>query len=113
MSKLESLPMAVGVRFCLEKLVALLAHREPVGLASEALSSLIADFGATAGSLYYGARPPLHIRRGSLSPQVAAQIDRWESSIAERLAAGPWEIDEQKALTLASQPIKGSDWVAL
>jgi signal transduction histidine kinase len=84
-----------------------------VGLASEALSSLIADFGATAGSLFYGARPPLHVRRGSLSPGVAAQIDRWEASIGERLAAGPWEIDEQKTPTLASQPIKGSGCVAL
>jgi len=105
--------MAVGVRFCLEKILALLAHQEPVGLASEALSSLIADFGATAGSLYYGGRPPLHVRRGSLSPEVTAQIDRWEVSISERLAAGPWEFDEQKTPALASQPIKGSDYVAL
>jgi len=105
--------MAVGVSFYLEKLVDLLAHREPVGLASKALSSLIADFGATAGSLFYGARPPLHVRRGTLSPEVAAQIDRWEASIKERLAAGPWETDEQKAATMALQPIRGSGCVAL
>lgn len=105
--------MAVGVHFCLEKLLALLGHREPVGLASEALSTLIADFGATAGSLFYATRPPLRVRRGELSPDLTGQMDRWEASIEERLAAGPWQIPDQDRSSLASQPIKSTGCVAL
>jgi signal transduction histidine kinase len=112
-SRLESLPLAGGVRFCLEKLVALLAHHEPADLASEALSTLIGDFGATAGSLFCAARPRVCVRRGELSPEVVAQIDRWEASIEGRLAAGPWQITGPEGPALASQPIADSAYIAL
>jgi signal transduction histidine kinase len=98
---------------CLERLMGLLAHDEPVGLASEALSTLIADFGATGGSLFCGGRPPLRVRRGVLPPEVAAQIDRWEANIEERLAAGRWEITDQAGSSLASRRIADGNYVGL
>jgi signal transduction histidine kinase len=109
----DHLSSAAGVRFCLEKLVGLLAHHEPSSLASDALSTLNTHFGASAGSLFCAARPRVCVRHGELSPQVAAQIDRWEASIEGRLAAGPWQIGEPEGPALASQPIGSSGYVAL
>lgn len=105
--------MAAGIRFCLERLVGLLAQHDLASLASEALSTLIDDFGATAGSLFCAARPRLRMRRGELSPEVAAQIDRWEASIEGRLATGPWEVAGPEGPALASQPVANSGFVAL
>ncbi len=105
--------MAAGMRFCLEKLVALLAHHDLAGLASEALSTLIDDFGATAGSLLCVARPRVHVRRGDLSPELAAQMYRWEASIEGLLAAGSWQNAGPERPALASEPIGSSGFVAL
>jgi signal transduction histidine kinase len=103
----------MGVRRCLEKLVALLGYREPIGLASEALSTLITDFGATAGSIFYATRPPMRVRRGDLTPALTAHIDRWESGVEQRILAGPWSLKGREDSTLATQPIKDTDYLAL
>ncbi len=113
MSRLDSHSLAGSARFCLEKVATLLAHREPVGLASEALSTLLADFGATGGALFYLARPRLRMRQGEFSPEVTAQVNRWEAGIEERLAAGPWEIAGPDGPTLASHPIRKSGCVGV
>ena len=64
MNRTDSFATAVGARFSLEKVVHLLDHSEPVGLATEGLSTLISQFGATSASLFYASRPPLSVRRG-------------------------------------------------
>jgi signal transduction histidine kinase len=108
-----TLPASVDSRRYLEKLVALLAYREPVGLGAESLSSLITDFGATAGSLFYATRPPLRVRRGEFSDALTAHLDQWEANIEQRVAASPWRIGDQKEPTLALQPIKQTGQVVL
>ncbi len=92
----------------MEKVAALLAYREPSSLASEALSVLIADLGATAGSLFYATRPPIRVRRGELSETLLAHINRWEADIGARIAAGGWQVPSQVPPSLAWQRIKGS-----
>jgi len=105
--------MAAGTRFSLEKLVALLAYHDLAALASEALSTLIDDFGATAGSLLCAARPRVRVRRGGFSSEVAAQMHRWEASIEGQLAAGPQQTVGPEGPALASEPIGSSGFVAL
>ena len=92
----------------IQKLAALLVRREPGELASEALSILIADYGATTGSLFYATRPPLHVRQGELSEALTAHLDQWEASIEQRITAGPWQMASQAEPSLAWQPIKGT-----
>ena len=103
----------VDSRRYLEKLIALLAHREPVGLVAESLSTLITDFGATAGSLFYAARPPLRVRRGGFSEALTAHMDQWEANVEQRIAASPWRIADQKESTLAVYPIQQTEQVVL
>ena len=55
---MEDRPPAVRTHPPCGELAALLAHRQPADLAAEALSLLLAEFGATAASLWYAARPP-------------------------------------------------------
>ncbi len=105
--------MAVGARFSLERVVHLLDHSEPVGLATEGLSTLISQFGATAASLFCASRPPLSVRRGEMSPAIAHFADRWESGVEKRIAAGSWEVAGQDELRAAWQPITDTDCVAV
>jgi signal transduction histidine kinase len=103
----------VGKRLNLDNLVELLTHREPVGMASEALSILIADFGATAASLFYASRPTLHVRRGELSLELSTHMDQWESNVEKRIVSGPWSIAEEEGSVLASRPVGGTDQVSV
>jgi signal transduction histidine kinase len=109
----STLTTLMGDRFGLERLASLLAHREPVGLASEALSSIITSLGARAGSLFYASRPPLRVRRGQLSDDLTAHLDQWEAGIEQRIATGPWKPARQEEPLLASRPIPGTDQVAI
>lgn len=109
----SELPTLLGRRRYLEKIAALLGHREPVSLAAELLSVLITDFGASAGSLYYASRPPLRVRRGKLTEALTVHIDQWEDSIGQRIDAGAWRIEKKGELLLASHPVAQSDLVAL
>lgn len=109
MEQRTTLPNQVSSHLSLTKLTELLAHREPVGLASEALSILITNFGAQAGSLFYGTRPPLRVRRGELTDSLTVHIDQWEMSVERKINAGPWQIDKEGAPLLATTPVKGSD----
>ena len=113
MSGKAALPTLVDSRRYLEKFIALLAHREPVGLVAESLSALITDFGATAGSLFYATRPPMLVRRGEFSEILTAHMDQWEVNVEQRLAAGPWQITDQKEPTLALYPIQQTEQVVL
>ena len=103
----------MGARFSLEKVVHLLDHSEPVGLATEGLSTLLSQFGAAAASLFYASRPPLSVRRGQMPPAMAAFCDRWESGVEKRIAAGAWEVTAGDELRAAWQPIQGTDCTAL
>jgi signal transduction histidine kinase len=97
----------------MDKLAALLAHRVPVDQASEVLSVLLTEFGALAGSLLYATRPPLRVRQGTLSVALGAHLDQWESTIENRLAAGPWRIASHAAPAPAWQPLKGTGQTAV
>lgn len=111
--KTSSTPSTLmSTRFVLEKLAILLAHRDPVSLATEALSTFMTSFGATGGSLFYASRPPLHVRRGQLSAALTAHMDRWEASVEARIASGPWKPARQEESLLASRPVQGTDQVA-
>ena len=101
-----------GSRTWFKRFSALSAHREPKPLASEALSFLIADFDATAGSLFFTSRPPLRMRQGDLTQEVSAYIDRWENSIDRRINSGPWQIRKQEQSSVALRPVEGSDHMA-
>jgi signal transduction histidine kinase len=83
-------------------------HRDPVTLASEALSILITDFGAIAGSLFYASRPPLHMRQGELGDGLATHMDQWEAEVEQRIAAGSWEITGHTPPPPAWQSIEGT-----
>jgi signal transduction histidine kinase len=106
-------PALVDSRRYLEKLMGLVAYREPVGLAVDSLSTLITDFGATAGSLFYATRPPLSVRRGQFSDALTAHMDQWEANVEQRVTAGLWRIEDQKEPTLALQAVKQTGQVVL
>lgn len=97
----------------MDRLAALLAHRDPVDQASEVLSVLLTEFGAVAGSLLYATRPPLRVRQGTLSVALVTHLDRWESTIENRIAAGPWRIASHGGAPPAWQPFKGTGQTAV
>jgi signal transduction histidine kinase len=109
----EVVPPIEGLTPYLEKLGTLLAYRDPEAIAAEALSILVTDLGATAGSLFYAPRPSLRVRCGALSPALAAHVDRWEAGVERRIGTGPWQIADPGESVLASQLIKGTDLVAV
>jgi signal transduction histidine kinase len=92
-------------RLFLDNIVNLLSRREPVGLASEALSMLIRDLGAAGGSLFYAARPPVRVRRGDLSPALVAHVDQWEANVERRITAGSWQLDKSEETMSACIPV--------
>ena len=98
----------VGTPPPLEKLAALQGHRDPATLASEALSILITDFEAIAGSLFYATRPPLRVRQGELAQELAGHMDQWEAEVEQRIAAGSWEIAGHTPPPPAWQAIEGT-----
>ena len=104
MTRTDSLAAAVGARFSLEKVVRLLDHSEPVGLATEGLLTLVSHFGAKAASLFCASRPPLSVRRGEMTPAVAAFVDRWEAGFEKRVASAAWEVAPEDELRAAWQP---------
>jgi signal transduction histidine kinase len=106
-------PPAVRTHPPCGELAALLAHRQPADLAAEALSLLLVEFGATAASLWYAARPPVRVRQGALSDGLAAHFDQWEASVQQRIATGSWEMDEREEPSLARQPVEGTGQTAL
>jgi signal transduction histidine kinase len=97
-----------GTRPAPDRLGALLARREPANVAAEALSILIRDFGATAGSLYLVKGIPLRVRGGELSGATIAHFDQWEKSVEDRIATGPWLVAGREASSLAWRPVKGT-----
>jgi len=103
-----SLSDLLGSRLFLDNVVSLLSRREPVGLASEALSILIRDLGAAGGSLFYAAHPPVRVRRGDLAADLAAHIDQWEANVERRITSGPWELAKSEEILSASIPVKGT-----
>lgn len=100
-----ALPVLTDSLHCLERLSVLLAQREPVGLASEALSMLITDLGAQAGSLLYVGHPVMRVRRGEISEPLARHMDHWEASAERRIVTGPWELARKEEVQLASWTI--------
>jgi signal transduction histidine kinase len=106
-------PPAVGTRPPWGELAALLAHRQPADLASEALSLLMAEFGATAASLWYAARPPVGVRQGELSELLTAHLNQWEATVQQRVAAGSWEMDGKEVPSLARQSVAGTGQMAV
>ena len=77
-------------------------------MAAEALSILIRDFGATAGSLFLVKGIPLRVRGGELSGATIAHLDQWETGVEERIAADPWLVTSREASSLAWRPVKGT-----
>jgi len=93
-------------------LMTLLAHREPVSVASEALSLLLAELDAVAGSLYYAARPPFRLCQGQLTADSSAYLAQWEADLEARIAAGPWQLTGQGLPQPAWQPVNATgEWV--
>ncbi len=113
MSSQAALPNLLDSRRYLEKSIALLNHREPVGLAAEALSVLLTDFQAKAGSLFYAVRPPLRVRRGGFSEELSTHLDQWETSVEDKVATSPWKMDGPQVPPLASRTLKGPGLVVL
>jgi signal transduction histidine kinase len=93
----------------LDEFRVLLEHREPLGLASEALSILITHFGATAGSLLYATRPAVRVRRGKLPEALATYLDQWEANVEKKILAGNWKIAEQENSLWVSRSVPGVD----
>ena len=85
---------------------ALLARRDPANVAAEALTILIRDFGATAGSMYLNRGTPLRVRAGQLSETTIAHLDQWEANIGKRIAAGPWLVGGGEGSSLAWQSVR-------
>jgi signal transduction histidine kinase len=93
----------------LDECRALLEHREPASLASEALSILITHFGATAGSLIYATRPALRVRKGDLPKALSAYLDRWETNVEQKILAGNWRITDPADALWVARAQQGSD----
>lgn len=85
---------------------ALFARREPANVAAEALTILIRDFGATAGSMYLNRGTPLRVRAGQLFETTIAHLDQWEANIGKRIAAGPWLVGGREGSSLAWQSVR-------
>ena len=94
-------------------LVELQEHREPVSLAREALGLVHLDCEATASSLFYALRPSLRVRLGTCSGVLNAYLDRWESSVEQRIAAGPWRMSGQDRLQAAWEAIEDTGQTAM
>jgi len=107
------LPYLTASQLFLNNVVSLLSRREPVGLASEALSILIRDLGAAGGSLFYAARPPVRVRRGDLSPALVTQVDQWEANVERRITAGSWELAKSEDILSACIPVQGTEQVII
>jgi len=103
-----NLPDLLASRLFLDNVVNLLSRREPVGLASEALSILIRDLGAAGGSLFYAARPPVRVRRGDLAPDLVVHVDQWEANVERRITSGPWKLAKLEEILSACIPVKGT-----
>ena len=110
---MTTLPTLVDNYLFADRLAAILNHREPMELASEALSSLITDFGATAASLFHAVRPLLRARQGELSEALSAHMDQWEANVGQRIVSGPWKMAPKEDRPLASRPVKGTDQLVL
>ncbi len=108
-----TLPILASTVQCLDQVRALLSYREPVGLVSEALSWLLTDWGAQAGSLFYIGRPPLRVRRGEFSEPLARHVDQWEASVEQRILSSPWKLAQQEEPLLASRLIQETGQVVL
>lgn len=102
-----------GGELSLGTLASLLTHREPVSLATEALSLLITELDATAGSLFYATRPPLRTRQGQWTAALSAHVTHWETDLEARIAAGPWQIPGQAVPQPAWQPVKATGQTAV
>jgi signal transduction histidine kinase len=83
----------------------MLSRREPVGIAAEALSTLLQEFGGAAGSLFYASRPPVRVRCGELPAAVVVHLDRWEESVERRIASGSAKVAGPEDLIPASVPL--------
>jgi len=77
-------------------------------VAAEAISVLIGNFRATAASVCLARAIQVRVRGGELSEATVAHLDRWETTIEERIAAGPWLVDNRQASSLGWQPIKNT-----
>jgi signal transduction histidine kinase len=77
-------------------------------VAAEALSILIRDFGATAGSLLLVKGTPLRVRGGEFSEATIAHLDQWEANVEERITTGPWLVAGREASSLAWRPVQGT-----
>ncbi len=106
-------PALVDSLHCLDRLGTLLSRRDPVGLASEALSILITDLDAQAGSLLYVGHPVVRVRRGEISEPLARHMDRWEASAERRIVTGPWKLVREEEMQLASWTVKETGQVVV
>jgi signal transduction histidine kinase len=95
------------------KVVDLISLREPQALANEALSFLVSEFGATAGSIFYPRRPSLCIRKGMRTDATHDHIQKWERNLEQRLGSGPWQVAPDQKELLATQRVPGTDQVAI
>lgn len=99
-----------GYRY-LEQIAALLSYRKPEELSGKALSFLMAEFGATAGSLFYATRPPVRVRQGEFSEALTAHMDQWEANIERRITTGTWKITKEEALIALHRLKQTGHWV--
>jgi signal transduction histidine kinase len=88
---------------------ALLENRDPAGMASQALSILTTQFGASAGSLFYATRPPLRVRLGILPEALAAHLDQWEANVEQKILAGNWRVAAPEDSLWVSRSVRGID----
>jgi len=101
------------MRVFIDKLSGLQACREPVGIASEALSILVRDLGAAGGSLFYATSPPLRVRRGGMPAAVATKMDQWEASVERHIASGSWKLDKLDEAIPRCVPVDDSRYSVL
>jgi signal transduction histidine kinase len=102
-------PLLRARRLGFEQFSALLEHREPATLASEALSTLITHFGAAGGSLLYATRPARRTRRGDLPSALSSYLDEWEANAEQKILAGDWRIGDGEASFWFARTVAGTD----
>jgi signal transduction histidine kinase len=85
----------------LSGLAELTKYRDLREFLTAALGEAVATTGAQGGSLFFVGDQSVRRREGPSSPEIEAQISRWEDGLQDRLRRAAWYIREEEAPPVA------------
>jgi signal transduction histidine kinase len=105
--------VAEDLEFFADQFLAMLKHRNAENLVADLVKSMLREYDAEAGAFFISKRAQVHVREGLLTAVRADALNRWEDRVLQRLAAGPWRLEQESAASLAVQPIHSTEEVLL